>query len=94
VFAPVDYPPDIPIEPMSVDQALTLLKAHLARVHRLEQRPRPRPPGYYEKASEAAFARLEETLDRCDRRVAAGAVTDAAGARRIIDRGARAVRGG
>ena len=90
-FEPVDYPPDIPIEPMSFDQALSLLKAHQARVHRIGQpRGRSFKPA---RTSEEAFASLAHKLDRVEKAIRAGTMPGRAGARRDLDRGARIVRG-
>ncbi|QDZ06205.1 hypothetical protein FPZ24_00890 [Sphingomonas panacisoli] len=90
-FAPVAYDQDIPIEPMSVDQAITLLAQHQARVHKIGKRPgRPfRMP----RTSEEVFASIAHKLDRLEKKLRAEAAPDPAAGRRALDRGMRAVRG-
>jgi len=91
-FEPVDYPPDVPIEPMTVHQAMTLLAQHQARVHNIGK-----PVGRWRKLprnSDEVFASLQHKLDRLAHKLTAEAVPDPAGARRDLDRGARILRGG
>jgi hypothetical protein len=90
-FDPVDYEPDMPIEPMSVDQALTLLRLHETRVHKLGK---PRGPVRTSpRSSEEVFASIAHKLDRLEAKLRAGEEPDPAAARRTIDRGGRVVRG-
>ena len=91
-FQPVDYDQDIPIEPMSVDQALSLLKAHQARVHKIgkpQGRPFRLPP-----TSEEVFEQIAHKLDRLETQIRAEEMPGPAGARRDLDRGMKVVRGG
>lgn len=91
-FEPVDYPPDVPIEPMTVHQAMTLLAQHQARVHKIGQRPgRTRR---YARNPDEVFESLARKLDRLAHKLTAEAAPDPAGARRDLDRGAKVVRGG
>ena len=88
-FEAVDYPPDVPIEPMSFDQAITLLKVHEERVHRTGK---PRPHWRkHERSSEEAFASLAEKLDRLARVEQRRAAADPAADARAVAEGMRIV---
>lgn len=90
-FEAVDYPPDMPIEPMSVDQALSLLKAHQAQVHKIGKRQGR--PATYRRTAEEVFDSIARKLERVERRLREGKMPGRAGARRDLDRGGRIVRG-
>jgi hypothetical protein len=93
-FAAVDYPPDMPIEPMTFDQAITLLHHHQLRVHGAGKQQGVRR-AWRPRSSEDAFASLAHKLDRMEKRLRAKEAGDPAadpGAnQRALARGARIV---
>lgn len=95
VFAPVDYPPDVPIEPMSFDQAITLLKFHQQRVHKIGKRPGR--PWTYKRTADEVFESIAHKLDRVarsiEKREAGDADAQPAAIERNLARGMRIVRG-
>lgn len=92
VFEPVDYPQDVPIEAMSFDQAITLLKAHQLRVHGVGKRQGVRGP-WRPHSSDEAFASLARDLDRMERVMRRKETGNPAADRRAVERGKRIVRG-
>lgn len=91
-FEPRAYEQDIPIEPMSFDQAITLLARHQARVHKLGKRSGHRVRRA--RSADEVFAALAHKLDRVEAKLRAGGMPGPDGARRDLDRGLRAVLGG
>ena len=91
-FRPVDYPPDVPIEPMSVDQAMILLHQHQARVHKIGK---PQGRAFrLPRTSEDVFESITHKLDRMEAKIRAEEMPGKPGARRGLDRGMKVVRGG
>lgn len=90
VFDAADYPPDVPIEPMSFDQAVTLLRQHQLRVHGSGKQHggvrqwRPR-------SGDEAFASLAHKLDRMATVIERQATVDPDADRRAVERGKRIV---
>jgi len=92
VFQAVDYPQDVPIEPMTFDQALTLLHQHRRRVHGIG-RPQGVKQPWRPRSSDEAFATLERHLDRVERVMRRREAADPAADARAVERGKRIVRG-
>lgn len=90
-FRPVDYPPDIPIEPMTYDQAISLLRIHEERVHGTgKPRHRLRPP---RRTDDEVFASLAHKLDRLAKMEQRRATADPAADDRAVAAGMRVVAG-
>lgn len=91
VFAAVDYDADVPIEPMTFDQAISLLRFHQARIHgagKLPAHGKKRP-----RSSEEAFASLAHKLDRVEKMHRKREAGKLAADRTALARGARIVAG-
>ncbi|THD36226.1 MAG: hypothetical protein E7773_09940 [Sphingomonas sp.] len=96
VFRAVDYPQDVPIEPMSFDQAITLLHQHQLRVHGTGK-PQGVRRAWKPKTGDEAFAELAHKLDRMEKMIRAREGGDPAAqpaaVQRSLARGMRVVRG-
>lgn len=93
-FQAVDYPPDMPIEPMTYDQAITLLHQHQLRVHGTGKQ-QGRRQALRPQSGDEAFASLAHKLDRMEKHLrakeAGDPAADPAANQRALARGARIV---
>jgi len=87
-----DYEPDIPIEPMTVDDAIRWLGLHQARVHKIGKRPGR--PWRIRRTADEVFESIARKLDRVAQWQERKEFGDPAASRRTLDRGAKIVRDG